>query len=66
MSFSELIQNCDIFNDKHAEGMRDTRTLKVRSGKELHWPKLALGDVYPVTNRDGKVIRYEQVNGDLI
>lgn len=37
-------------------------TLYMREPKrELHWPKLALGDMYPVTNADGRILRHERV-----
>jgi len=47
--------------------------VKIREPRrEMHWPKLALGDTYPVTDRDGRILRHEKVktetgnNEDLI
>jgi len=59
--FSELTQNLDIFNDLYSKGTAQCKPRK--AGKEMYWPKLALGDAYPVTNEDGKVLRYEKPKG---
>jgi hypothetical protein len=76
MSMSELTQNVDIFTD--SVDSIDTTKLEMRHPKrELHWPNLALGAAYPVTNRDGRILRHERTreqdkliysggNGDLI
>jgi hypothetical protein len=52
-------QDINIFND--TAGIALTRELRVKPVRELHWPKLALGDAYPVTDRDGRILRHAEV-----
>jgi len=59
--FSELTQDVSIFDDRSIGLTKKCAPRK--AGKEMHWPKLALGDEYPVTDQDGRVLRYEKQTG---
>jgi hypothetical protein len=61
-------QDINIFDDSQTTALGRTRDITPRNGAELHWPNLALADEYPVTDRDGRILRHESVKGneDLI
>lgn len=59
MNMSDLTkQDINIYDDE--TGIERTKTAP-EPRREMHWPKLALGDAYPVTDRDGRILRHERV-----
>jgi hypothetical protein len=75
MSLSDLTQDLDFYSDMN--GLENTKLEMRHPKRELHWPNLALGAAYPVTDRNGRVLRHERTreqdklmysggNGDLI
>ena len=59
-------QDISLFIDT-ADSLKATGTMEPH--REMHWPKLALGDRYPVTDRDGRILRHAQIvrgNEDLL
>lgn len=61
MSWMADLTKQDItIHDDSVHGTVPRLTMR-KPHSEMHWPKLALGDMYPVTDRDGIILRHEKV-----